>query len=436
MLHKDHATETLPVSKCTIYLEPLSWKDERSEFMNSPFDSGIDDVIKDRWLLRGRFGFLEAVSVRGLPSSTAVGDFNRSLLDNAVRDPASQRALTDMYLKLQGPGSWPAQGMTEDDFAVHLRRTLQSAFRRGSLAVFTEPLRPLPRTYDFPVPPQKHTAFEPPAAPYLIAMAGSGIVGPPTTFPAFTEGPAIRPNIKHDHGFLDDGNGNIDNSKRRAATFEDYRKYVWWDTKLEGAQVLRPDLKDATDAYSNFLHGDGAQWNFSYDKFVRGDSSGKTVLESAIEDVRSGAIAIHDKKVPTPPASQRIDQFDIVSGVIAVGGKDARYPYPDTENWQKAIGAHFIWLSASVKVITDPKAKTRAFTIKMTLHAEDMYNFNPGMKDIATGTPDSDNGRFELCGLGKEFLSVSTLTREITFTVPLGPLPDTRVQPPDQKVSR
>ena len=31
-----------------------------------------------------------------------------------------------------------------------------------------------------------------------------------------------------------------------------------------------------------------------------------------------------------------------------------------------------------------------------TIHAEDRYNFNPGAKDIATGTPDSENGIFEI----------------------------------------
>ena len=43
------------------------------------------------------------------------------------------------------------------------------------------------------------------------------------------------------------------------------------------------------------------------------------------------------------------------------------------------------------------------FTLDMTLHAEDRYNFNPGQKDIATGIPDSDNGIFEITGLGNQF---------------------------------
>jgi hypothetical protein len=65
-------------------------------------------------------------------------------------------------------------------------------------------------------------------------------------FPKFTEGLAKRPDIHHDHGFLDDGHGNIDNSKRRPPTWEDYKLLAWWTLKLDGAQTLRPDLDDAT----------------------------------------------------------------------------------------------------------------------------------------------------------------------------------------------
>jgi len=52
----------------------------------------------------------------------------------------------------------------------------------------------------------------------------------------------------------------------------------------------------------------------------------------------------------------------------------------------------------------------------MTLHAEDRYNFNPGMHDIATGIPDSANGEFELSGLGHQYMNYSTLVRNLTWT--------------------
>ncbi len=51
----------------------------------------------------------------------------------------------------------------------------------------------------------------------------------------------------------------------------------------------------------------------------------------------------------------------------------------------------------------------------MTIHAEDRYNFNPGAADIATGAPDSANGRFEITGLGHEFLSTGTYSHSFEF---------------------
>lgn len=255
-------------------------------------------------------------------------------------------------------------------------------------------------------------------------------------FPKFTEGTPKRPDIHHDHGFLDDGHGNIDPSKRQSPTWRDYRSYAWWSAKLNGAETLRPDLKNATNAYRHFLDATGTDFNVDYEAFLSNDDAGKTVLHSAIEDTRSSAIAIHDGKVTPPLTSKTEESFSITSDVIPVGGGDSRYPYPKTENWQKAIGAHFLWIDGAVKVTSDPAVKKRRFEIKMTIHMEDMYNFNPGAADIATGTPDAENGRFEITGLGKEFLSKATVTRKITFSVPFGPLPDTRIQPADEDVSR
>jgi hypothetical protein len=255
-------------------------------------------------------------------------------------------------------------------------------------------------------------------------------------FPKFVEGPPARPAIKHDHGFLDDGAGNIDPSKRRAPTWEDYKLYAYWQLKLEGAQLLRPDLKDATDAYAHFLDATGTDLRVDYEGFLQDDASGKTVLKSAVEDTVAGALEIHDKKLSAaPPAGDRQDNFTMTSEAIGVGD-DTRYPYPATENWQKAIGGHVIWIDAAVKVNIDKAATKRTFEIKMNLHMEDMYNFNPGAQDIATGTPDAENGRFEVTGLGKEFLSKAEISRTITFSVSLAPVPDKRVPPSNLNVSR
>lgn len=266
---------------------------------------------------------------------------------------------------------------------------------------------------------------------------------PPETHAGFIDHDGQAPVIKHDHGFLDDGNGNIDPSKRREATWEDYVALAKWTAMLEGAELLRPDLVDGTSAYRHFLTGGGATRTIDYQRFIDGDSSGATILSSAMADAKDAAVRKHDSMIAGKPPSAGSTSFKMRTDPIGVGN-DGRYPYPATENWQKAIGAHLIWLEMDVKVDTTEVVAhppgvapgsspvctpggdsaityQRTFTVDMTLHMEDMYNFNPGAADIVTGAPDADNGRFEETGLGNEYLNVATLKRQFTFDTTLDP---------------
>jgi OmpA family/Putative peptidoglycan binding domain len=233
-----------------------------------------------------------------------------------------------------------------------------------------------------------------------------------------------RPAIRMDHGFLDDGKGNLDTSKMESPTVSDFVALSKWRLKLLGAERIMPELIDATRAYRHFLDRSGTNLRFDYEKFVKDDGGGKFVLESSLEDATAAAIELNDISLD--------DDFEMQTEPIGVGGFNGRFPYPGTENWQKAIGAHVIWLEGRVQVTRT--ATERQFKIDMVLHAEDQYNFNPDAKDIATGTPDAENGRFEITGLGKEFLSFSTLKRTITFTTGLDPVPDPRTPPSNKTV--
>jgi hypothetical protein len=236
---------------------------------------------------------------------------------------------------------------------------------------------------------------------------------------------AERPDIKFDHGFLDDGNGNLDPSKQRKPAFDDFVALMKWDAKVSAAEILRPDLIDATQAYRNFLSATGSPMVFDYEKFVREDRAGKTIVESSIEDAIAAALEFSDGSGKT--------EFTMQTAGIGIGPKNRRFPYPGTENWQKAIGAHVIWIEADVKVKVEDKK--RHFEILLTIRAEDRYNFNPRNADIATGIPDSDNGRFEQCGLGKEFDTSAQLKRKVVFQAGLDPVPDLRKPPEGKTVS-
>jgi hypothetical protein len=100
----------------------------------------------------------------------------------------------------------------------------------------------------------------------------------------------------------------------------------------------------------------------------------------------------------------------MTSTAILVGDIDS-FPYPVTVNWQKALGGHYIWMSADVEV----SVEGRTFNMSLVVHAEDRYNFNPGQSDIASGIPDAANGRFEVTGLAKQYMNYSTLQRYVQW---------------------
>jgi hypothetical protein len=315
---------------------------------------------------------------------------------------------------------------------------------------------------DFPAPPQKPGALVDVGEPQPILLAsndpsflpGAGSVrdkiktqnqarGKDDSPPSSPDGDRIpfrlvvvatRPAFKLDHGFLDDGNGEIDESKKRSPGVSDFKLLAKWRVLLNGAETLRPDLIDATIAYRHFLGASGTDLSFSYERFARTDRTGAIIIANIIDDVRFAAVELDD-----PRGGSR--RFTMQSGVIPVGAVDKngnplnpRYLYPGTENWQKAIGAHVAWAEADVVSGLDAKTLSRTFEIKMTLHAEDRYNFNPDNFDIASGTPDAENGQLELSGLGKEFTRTATLKRTLKFTLPNGPV-DLQKRPADLVIS-
>jgi hypothetical protein len=208
----------------------------------------------------------------------------------------------------------------------------------------------------------------------------------------------LHPPIHHDNGFLDQ-------FQPEAPTVADRVALAEWRAKLEGAEAFRPDLADATAAYRHFLDGNGRDRTFSYERYVRDDASGKKTLQSLLNDFEFHAEVIGHNR----------EHFAVTSDAYAIGGDKTFFPYPATENWQKAIGAHYAWISAEVEVRTDPTDLKDVFEATVTVHVEDRYNFNPGMHDIATGVPDSANGRFEITGLAHQYMNYATLVRHVSW---------------------
>lgn len=210
----------------------------------------------------------------------------------------------------------------------------------------------------------------------------------------FHEGPPKKPKMKHDPGFKDGV---------RKPTDDDYDALAKWKAILKAAEIAG-HLPDGTKAYRHFLEGKGKDRTFDLEGYYANDEAGKKAEKNAI---------IMSQKMAEKLCGNKTD-CQMTSDAIPVGSGDPAFPYPATENWQKAIGAHEMWTSANVKV--QKKKGKKVYTMELTIHVEDLYNFNPGAKDIKSGSPDEENGRFEETGLGHEYYNRGKVTRLVTWT--------------------
>jgi hypothetical protein len=196
----------------------------------------------------------------------------------------------------------------------------------------------------------------------------------------------------------------------------DRLQFAKWLSMLEGSEALcsggtasiappchGEDLSDANAAYRHFLFGNGADRTINYERYLKDDASGRQVIPNILDDFQRHVEVIGHDRV----------KFSVTSGSYSVG-MGGIAPYPATVNWQKAIGAHFVWVSADVTVSTDQHADI-VYTADITIHMEDRYNFNPGQQDIATGIPDSANGIFEITGLAHQYTNYATVHRNVSW---------------------
>lgn len=195
------------------------------------------------------------------------------------------------------------------------------------------------------------------------------------------------PELRHEDDFV---------YNSATGSFEDWKSMQNWKTKLLGAEYLRPDLDDATAMYRHYWDNNGEKLKFDYDEAYREDSGIRKSVDSEI----GRAVAAADSIARTGRAG-----FKLTGESRAV---DGTY-YPATENWQKTVGAHRIWSHADVRV------EGNRVTMKVTVEAQDYYDFNRKDADIATGIPDSENGRFTEIGWAKPFETYGTLTRTVSW---------------------
>jgi len=213
-----------------------------------------------------------------------------------------------------------------------------------------------------------------------------------------------KPTFDMDHGHCQDYPeiGYVYKGQREPTAAEK-RSELWWNTKAFGATLIRWDLGNALPAYKHFQGATGEDFTFDLDDYFDDDPSATTLYNSAVGIAKNSA-----EKLASIDGS-----INMTSKGYAVQYGDRRFPYPQTEDWQKAIGAFNFYMTAKVTAVY-VFGKIN-YTMELTIHAVDRYNFNPGMSDIATGTPDGANGVFEVTGLGKEFMQYGSYTTSITW---------------------
>lgn len=203
-----------------------------------------------------------------------------------------------------------------------------------------------------------------------------------------------RPQFHYDSGF-----SKFPKEKPTAA---DRKNFGIWTLKGTVAQGIYPN---GAAAYLHYLGNTGSHYTFNLAKYLNNDKSGNTLLKNIAKG--------NAEKVLDHPGKVRY-----YSQPFSAHEGSAEFPYPETTDWQKAIGAFNFYYKADLTV-SQNKQGGLDYSLDLTLYGEDKYNFNPGQKDISSGTPDAVNGRFEVVGWAKEFMQSGLAKIEkIKWTVP------------------
>lgn len=192
---------------------------------------------------------------------------------------------------------------------------------------------------------------------------------------------ANRPQFHYDSGFA--------NFPKEEPTNQDRINFGKWVAKATVAQAIMPD---AANAYLHYMGNTGSHRTFALHKYINEDPSGQELL------IFMKSIAMENAEGVLTSLG-RITYYSQGFTVGDIGD----FSYPQTENWQKAVGAFNVYYKADLTA-TKNNAGGLTYKLNLTIYGEDMYNFNPGNTDLATGTPDAVNGRFEVIGWAKGYL--------------------------------
>lgn len=265
----------------------------------------------------------------------------------------------------------------------------------GQAAGFQTRIKELLHNYDVAETKATQAVRLEASALQILTKAPTAPIPEPPTFSidglTYKIGAPEKPNLSTDNGFTP---GNA------TPGIGDYMSAAKWKAMLNAGEIGRSDLDDATAAYRHFWEGDGAALEIDYEEAYREDPSVKSAVDAEITRAAMAADAfVRDGNT----------NFQITGTAADIGGKDGGYP--ETENWQKTIGAYQQWSHSNVRVEGD------RVVMDVTVEAMDYYNFNKGANDLETGAPDDENGRFAELGWAKDFETGGKLTRTVSWEI-------------------
>ncbi|MER7752219.1 hypothetical protein [Kitasatospora sp. NPDC097643] len=150
----------------------------------------------------------------------------------------------------------------------------------------------------------------------------------------------------------------------------------------------------------HYMDGSGSDYWVNYAKAYDDDSQIRKLVDEEIDSAREWAERI----------ANRTGRSSFSMTGDNTSARRAKH-YPETGNWQKALGDRRIWGSAGVFVNGDQ------ITMKITIHALDQYDFNKGAKDITSKISDNVNGRFATLGWAKPFTTRGGLEKTVSWTI-------------------
>ncbi|MET8262184.1 RHS repeat domain-containing protein [Micromonospora sp. NPDC005553] len=152
---------------------------------------------------------------------------------------------------------------------------------------------------------------------------------------------------------------------------------------------------EAPYLYDRYMENSGEPYVFDFAPGYDGDPYIRQEVNDEILAAQSAAENLMGKSGSTT--------FDMTSI-----GRNIR-DNPTTERWQKTLGSYDIWASAEVTVTGDTVA------MRITIHAEDRWNFNKDANDLGTDISDNENGRFAELGRAQGFNSSGSMVKDVVW---------------------